>query len=172
MGSEEMNMIVKELGYSSVGVFFESTGLGHRSKAVRLKKNGESDPWLGGLLRLLKKSSGQVDDTNRQSILLGSLLGVSSLFSYVIRDDFTAPAFNAGDIILAEPYKGETPVDGNWIIQYQNKEAFGRLMVMPDGVWRFSRIGNGTEPIIFGAEHKETISLVGRALYHIKKIGA
>lgn len=168
---EEAETIAKELGYTSLSALFEESGLGTRSKITRMKAS-DSGIMLGALLRMFSACRGILKDPSGDLIPFGELLSRQSLSVFIIRDGFAAPAYRAGDIILAEPYNDNTPVDGEWIVKYQGKEVFGRLMVMPDGIWRFSRIGGGNEPILFGPEHKDLVSLVGRAMFHINKIGA
>jgi hypothetical protein len=167
---EDAEIIAKKMGYTSLSSLFEESGLGTRSKITRMKAGG-SGVMLGALLRMLVSYQGLLKDPSGEPIQFAELLARQSLIEFTIRDGFAAPAYRAGDIILAEPYNGSIPVDGEWIVRYQGKEVFGRLMVLPDGAWRFSRTGGGTEPILFGPEHKDIVSLVGRALYHINKIG-
>lgn len=169
---EEAEQIATLLGYSSLSALFEESGLGSRSKVTRIKNSGETDLSLRGLLRLLAQTKGILRDSDNSPIKFSEILGHTMLNVFILRDDFAAPTYRAGDVILIEPHTGSVPIDGEWIVHYQGRDIFGRLMVMPDGAWRFSRIGSGTEPIIFGAEHSDVISLVGRALYQINKIGA
>lgn len=178
---EAEKIVLEELGYANFGEFLESNDLGNRSNASRWRNGKDMDRKISVIIQLmqlitaptltLKDVYGGKLVTSGTAGMLGPYLK-GDLILHRIRDNLSEPAYHHGDVVLMSPFEEYDSVrEGDWLISYQDTYAFGRLQIMPDGAFRFVRHAGATEPFVFGRQH-EGIKLVGRAIYHLKNIGA